>query len=377
MKEGLTIDALADRAYQIAASARDYVVDTRQVYAAVAVRDIGEVTGDAQNYMLDASLPEGASQLRLYAADLGELPEFDGGLPIRQVAHSQIGERLQIPKKFYDRLREGHPDLLAHNLTQLFRREPERRMLRLIDSEVRAFLSDRYRRIDHWDVLSAVYPILRDMPDVEFPSCEITETRMYVRALLPRIQAEVNVGDIVQAGVQISNSEVGWGALSVQPIVYRLVCKNGMIAADFGTKRYHVGARIGDTEESYRIYRTETMQADDEALMLKLADTVRAVCDETVFGTIVARCKELAEIRVEQPIEAVERLSQRLVLTEEEQDAVLRNLVDGGELTGWGLLNAVTRTAQDADSFDRAVELERFGGQLAEEPEVVHALVRR
>lgn len=37
---------------------------------------------------------------------------------------------------------------------------------------------------------------------------------------------EVRKGDIVQAGVMISNSEVGLGAVSIQPLVYRLVCTN-------------------------------------------------------------------------------------------------------------------------------------------------------
>jgi Domain of unknown function (DUF932) len=352
MKQGMTIDQLADRAYQIAESARDFVTDTRELRVAEVIGETG---------------------LRLYH---NELPDFDGGLPIRDVAHAQIGERLGIPKKFYDRIRIDHPDLLAHNVTELFQREPERRMLRTVDSELRAFLSDRYRRIDHWDVLKVVYPILGDMPDVNFTSCEITERKMYVRALLPRITAEVAVGDLVQAGIQISNSEVGLGSLSVQPLLFRLVCSNGMIAEDFGQRRYHVGRQIEDTEEAYAIFRTETMKADDDALMLKVADVVRAVCDETVFSTIVARCKELAEIRVEQPIVAVERLANRLSLSEDEQEGVLRHFVEGADRTGWGLLNAVTRTAHDVESFDRSVELERFGGQLAEEPEVVHALVR-
>jgi hypothetical protein len=357
MKHGMTIDALADRAYQMAESARDYVVDTRQLQAAVS---------------------DGA-ELRIFGRGgegLEALPEFDGGLPIRSIAHSQLSERLGIPKKFYDRLLTEQPDMLAYNISELLRREPERRMLRTIDAELRAFLSDRYRRIDNWDVLKVVHPILSEMPDVRFESCEITESKMYLRAILPRITAEVAVGDVVQAGVQISNSEVGWGALSVQPIVFRLVCLNGMIASDYGQKRYHVGARIQDEEEAYRIYRTETMIADDQALLMKVADTVKAVCDETVFSTIVARCKELADIRLEAPVEAVERLATRLSLTEDEKAATLEHLVNGKELTGWGLLNAVTRTAQDVPDFDRAVELERFGGTLAEEPEMVAALVR-
>ncbi len=36
----------------------------------------------------------------------------------------------------------------------------------------------------------------------------------------PRLQAEVVPGDVVQAGVIISNSETGQGAVWVKPLVY-------------------------------------------------------------------------------------------------------------------------------------------------------------
>ena len=55
-----------------------------------------------------------------------------------------------------------------------------------------------------------------------------------------------------------------------------------------------------------------------------------------------------------------------LPLSEGEQGSVLRHLIDGGDLTQWGLSNAVTRHSQDVDSYDRATELERMGGQIVE-----------
>ncbi len=55
------------------------------------------------------------------------------------------------------------------------------------------------------------------------------------------MKAEVEVGDVVIAGFVISNSEVGLGSLRVEPLVFRFVCKNGMICKDYAQKRYHVG----------------------------------------------------------------------------------------------------------------------------------------
>ena len=102
-------------------------------------------------------------------------------------------------------------------------------MLRTLDGSARAYLSNRYRRIDNIDIAGVTLPILGGLPDIRFESCQITESRMYIKAVNPRLQAEVSPGDIVQAGVIISNSEVGLGSVSIQPLIYRLVCSNGMV----------------------------------------------------------------------------------------------------------------------------------------------------
>jgi hypothetical protein len=94
-------------------------------------------------------------------------------------------------------MREENPALLAHNVNSWFRQEPAPRMLRTLDGTARAFLSNRYRRIDHMEILQAALPILGEIPDVRFESCQITDDRMYVKAVNPRLQTEVSPGDIV------------------------------------------------------------------------------------------------------------------------------------------------------------------------------------
>lgn len=66
---------------------------------------------------------------------------------------------------------------------------------------------------------------------------------MYIKVVNERIQTEVVPGDIVQAGILISNSEVGMGSVSVKPLIYRLVCTNGMVA-DVGVGKRHVAASM-------------------------------------------------------------------------------------------------------------------------------------
>ncbi len=286
-----------------------------------------------------------------------------------QHTHRQIGDRLKIPAAYYDRIRQDHPELLARTLNTFFHDEPERRLIRTLDGNARAFLSDRYRTLDNFDLAQAVLPVLAEAPDMQVVSTEITDHRFYLKALFPRTEMEVARGDAVQAGVVISNSEIGKGSLRVEPLIYRLVCLNGMIAADHGTKKYHVGRSADGGDLAYEVYRDETLRADDRALWLKVQDTVRASLDTVQFGKIVDQMRRATEVGIGgDPVKAVEEVQRVFNLTDGERGGVLRHLIEGGDLSQFGLLNAITRTSQDIADYDRATDFERMGGQILELP---------
>lgn len=293
------------------------------------------------------------------------LTEFE----VNDHAHGQIAARLKIPAKFYDRLRFEHPDLLQHNVTALFNREPERRLLRTIDGKMRAFLSDRYRMLDNYDLLErSVLPALAETK-MQIKSCALTETRLYIKAVFPDVVADVKEGDTVFGGILIQNSEVGAGAMTVEPLVWRLICKNGMIApvhfADFGLRKYHVGKRIDDVEAARSLFSDQTLALDDEAFFAMVFDIVKGAAGAVAFQGIVERMRELAGIKPGgDPVKAVERLGKREHVSEGERTSILTHLIEGGDLSAWGYLNAVTRSAQDIESYDRATDLERLGGQM-------------
>ena len=112
-------------------------------------------------------------------------------LDIGDIAHSQIGDRTKIPAKYYNRMREEAPELLATNVNHWFQNNPERRMVRTLDGRARAFLSDRYRRIDNQQIAEAVLPIIGEMAGAQIMSCELTESKMYLKVVNPRIETEI------------------------------------------------------------------------------------------------------------------------------------------------------------------------------------------
>lgn len=302
---------------------------------------------------------------RLYFTAPAEIGAQSTALEATAIAHDQIGEAMGIPGKYYDRMRAEAPGLLARNVNHWLQEKPRTRMVRTLDGQVRAFLSDRYNRIENEEIASTVLPILLEQEGVSIESAAITEERMYIKAVFSRIEGEVRPGDFVQAGVAISNSEVGKGAVKIEPLIYRLVCKNGMIVADQKFRANHVGARAAMGEGVYEMLSSEAIAADDKAILLKTRDIVRASFDMVRFEATITKMRESTTEKLEgNPAEAIKVLAKATSLNEFESGGVLRHLIEGGDLSRWGVVNAVTRTAQDVESYDRATELETLGGQI-------------
>lgn len=284
---------------------------------------------------------------------------------IRPTAHDQIGSRLGIPAKYYDRMLAERPELLADNVNAWFRHKPETRMVRTIGGDTRAFLSNRYQRIENEHLLAAAMPALAEIPEAQVVSSGLTERKMYLQVVSPRLVGEVKKGDVVQAGVAIANSEIGHGSYSALPLIWRLACLNGMVSQEGGFRGYHVGKQIDDSEA---LWAEDTIQADDKAILLKFRDMVRAAVDEARFKSRLEKMQGLADAKVIGKVEkAVEILAAKVSANEAETDGILRALIEGGDLTAWGMINAVTAQGHDkAISYDRAVEFEAAGGALVE-----------
>jgi hypothetical protein len=280
----------------------------------------------------------------------------------------QLADRLKIPYAYFERMRAEQPSLLDRNIDTWLHSQPEQRMVRTLDGNARAFLSDRYRRLDNYDLLAHVYPMLRELPGARVESCEVTDSRMYLKVVTSRVQFELQPGDVVHAGVVISNSETGQGSLSVSPLIFRLLCSNGLIAADQAMRKTHIGRMTETSPDEVTFFKEDTLAADDAAFFLKVRDTVQAAVSQATFSLIAERMRKTMGIKlVGDPVKSVERLAVKYLLQEHEKAGVLRALIKDGDLTGFGLVNAVTGYAQEVDLYDRSTELEAIGGRLLDQ----------
>lgn len=320
---------------------------------------------DTRNLVMDADF-DGA-MLTMH----DEINNTNTLLGINDIAHQQIGTELGIPRSYYDKMRRENPELLAENVNTWFMQEPKVRMVRTLDGTARAFLSDRYRRIDNYDIAQEVIPILSDL-NVKFESNEVTDSRMYIKVVNERLTQEVKPGDYVQSGVIITNSEVGLGRVTIQPLLYRLVCTNGMVVNDIksATSRRHVGKRL-TANDGYVLYANDTLLADDHALLLKIRDTIKAALDEVHFTNLIDQMRTATEVKIETRHipEMIQLAAPEFGFTKKEGEGILDHLIRGGDLTMYGFANAVTRFAQDVTSYDRSTELEEIGYNILTMPE--------
>jgi hypothetical protein len=348
MKQGKNITELAQELDRQVKSRKDFIATT-DALAMRHEKEQGEVGFEYGKLVLDGLNGSGKS--------------------VNDFAHGQFSSELGIPKKYYDRMKTEAPNLLVNNVNHWLHNEPKRRLVRTLDGRVRAFLSDKYRPLDNFDLASTILPVFADR-GAQVESSELTETRLYLKATLPTMTATITgsrqKGDIVTAGLVVSNSEVGAGALRIEPMIYRLVCLNGMIAADSTLRKYHVG-KAADGDGVFEYLSTETRQADDKAFWLKARDVVRAAFNEVVFNALVKKIEDATQERIGTKLETfVEDVTERFTLPEGTREGILRYLIEGGDLSRWGAVNALTAASQDVESYDLATEMERAGGKVLE-----------
>jgi hypothetical protein len=300
----------------------------------------------------------------------GERHEFG----LNNWSNSQLASFADIPKAYYDRINQENPHLLSQNVKHAFSKSPanDSRLVRTLDGNVRGLLSSRYRILDSHDMLESVLPVILDK-GMDIVSSEVTERRLFIKCLSPSLQSEVQKGDIVQYGLVISTSDVGAGSVRVEPLIYRLVCSNGMIA-DTALRKFHMGRNQAD-ENIRELLSDSTRALDDQAFWASVRDIVIASMRPENFEKQVDRLREAAKDKIESfDLPRIVELSMKATgLTgETKKNSILASLATGNEgagLTRWGLVNSFTRAAQaDHFSYEESIEMERAAGLVLELP---------
>jgi hypothetical protein len=272
-------------------------------------------------------------------------------LSISEPCHNQIAEKLEIPLKYYHRMEEEAPELLARNVNAWLERSEKDYFVRGMGDSVRAFLSNRYRVIDHFNVLMCALNELQ-AHEAEIEDCYLSEIEMNIKVKSQKLRDFVrHKNDLIMGGVFLTNSETGHKALRVEPRMFRVKCSNGMIVEELVTREIHIGN--GD-------------EISDEIVYLSLRRSIRELFSR--FGEIVLLLRESTEAKIRNPQKVIQNVVDQYKLSESQKANILMAFGAEPEYDQYGIANAVTLAAQKEEAWEKSVELEKLGGKLVALP---------
>jgi len=304
-----------------------------------------------------------------------EVPQEDDGSVLELLSFTKTGKRqfaesMKFPMDFWSRTEAvpANREPLAKFATHLLRVDPtRRRMVRTLDGNIRAFLSDRYRALDNFDLF------MISVQELEKVKAEIWEARLSddefrIYAVAPGITGEVKEdkpglkwesGDRHVAAVSISNSETGMGRLKVRPATLRYVCWN-LNVWDEGLARIHLGRRV--EEEGWM--SDDTKKADDNLTWKKVRDIVRTAFDKEKFDEVIAKLNGAKKDDIPDPVKAVEAAVALTDLPKSAIDSIREKFLKDKDYTRYGLVQAITFQSHAAPTDDEKNWFEDAGSKV-------------
>lgn len=284
-------------------------------------------------------------------------------------AMRQAASKAGIPWDFVEKLK-GHgqwgQELLVENLSEIFSHLDERVLLRSISNDVRALLSNRYRRIDSRPLVDAFAKVCKEVGALPYEGYA-TDTKIAIQSIIPKVFEPID-GEFMAYGVSFENSDFGNGAYNIAVFILRLYCDNGLIGADT-MRKVHLGKRLDDEIE----YSKETYDLDQKTVASATQDMVRGNLTEERIETMQGLIRRAAEItmtddRRKQTIELLKKF-----MSKGEIDKAMKKynepdvtLLPAGD-NMWRMSNAISWLAGETEDEERKLELQKVAGKLLPE----------
>ena len=268
--------------------------------------------------------------------------------PLRSAAFSSLMTRLGAPADFIRRL-PAPLQLATTNYLLGVDPDTSAATLRLRGDEVAAVVSGRYAPLDVEELVTCVRESL-----VRFDLLSQVRVRGVasglvdnMRLIWPSESVAVKVGDVSNVGIDISTSSFGRSAIHLSPMVWRLVCTNGLRSSE---RRGQLSFRhVGDSNR----LRNGIAEAIPSALAH--AHGLMAQWQRAVTFMVEDVQKQVEQMR---ELTLHERSAFEKEVTKEAETAALPD-----RLPLYSFVNALTSTAKSAAPA-RRLELEAFAGDV-------------
>ena len=277
-------------------------------------------------------------------------------------ATSQFCQRLGMPTAYFRRCPPALQDLQFNHWAGS---QPETEMpsadsfgseggsgrwlLRAKGDVLRGVLSERYAPLDNDCLVECLAALLPKSFAVDW--FELGDTSLHLRLVDSRHTRRVAAGDDIMVGCHIGNSEVGRKAVTVDALVYRLVCQNGLIRLVKGKSllyQRHLSLSAPRFQEVLHGAILGALEAA-AAFLDQLQEASRTpVLDVPATLALLARQESLSNsflARMELSLKAEPASQQETV---------------------WGVINGLTQASKSLSADDRYA-METLAGRLIEE----------
>jgi hypothetical protein len=255
-------------------------------------------------------------------------------------------------------------ELLAHNLNELYQRGPasgKRYLMRSVDTQVRGFLSDRYRRLDCRPLLKSFHEMAIQQAGAVPMRGYALATKVAIRVVLPTIFEPIPNQPMLY-GLEWGNSDFGHGGHTMRAFIHQPFCTNECTRDDV-LRQVHRG---GQLSEDFA-YSQKTYELDQLTSESALKDTIKGLLQPAAVDATMLLLKKAHDEKIE-PKKIPLMLKQ---LRKSEIEAVkeaftsgdIENLSPGQNK--WRLSNAISFVATTTEDKYRALELERMSGKVA------------
>lgn len=312
-----------------------------------------------------------------------------GAYALSSHAEAQVATMFKIPLDYLRRTKVLDPAFYASQVNEWARVAEGANMLRLmwgsvpgrpeLTGIVRSVMSDKYKRMDNFDTLVSLLEGLGEAGEAagieiggkHISNISLTESRLYIDIDVPEIaiHARSLIKDYVSpytgetgetmplmnAGIRITNSEVGKGRLAFIPRAMFQTCRNGAQMNAFGLFKTHLGSKL---DEGVIDWSDATVEAHDALIKAQVKDAVGTFLSESFLNKVLTELEQNAGIEVARPETTVQLVAKEMKYTEDQADAILKNFMEGRKFTSGGVYQAITATARDLATVDPDAEYE-------------------
>lgn len=291
---------------------------------------------------------------------------------IHMHAVRQVADKLKIPATYLTSLLMGDEwqRTLGYQIMNTHNGWTDRNkvLVRAVGNEVRAFLSDQYRRLDSETIFGThIDEVFQN--GGQLSDGWMDDTRIMVESMFPQpieVQTELNGLVYLAFGTRLTSSDYGDGALELRSFVMQGVCLNGMVRESV-MRSIHLGAKLpsnmGLSEATYLL--------DSQTTASAIRDLTKNLYGHDVIKNRMLEVRAASSLTVD-PAKELKNMASLQKLLKGEADEIgqilMRNTPEDGlqgESTIWKLSQGITAYANKAEVSDRRrMELQELAGDL-------------